>query len=139
MYGTFKNPTMSSEYIESLSTSSEEDLQRNNRDKRIPTIDPAIISELEEQARIGSKSVEKMMKYLGNELSKVTGITEETVNTYDVAVQHLQSEVETNIRSMYALMAKCEELDEKMKPVTELAKQVRLINESLNELEQLCN
>merc|ERR1712227_890765 len=130
-YGTFNYPTMSTtDYTESLSTSSE-DLLKTNRDKRIPPIDPTIISELEEQAKTGSKSVEKMVKYLGNELSKVTTITEETVNTYDVAVQHVHSEVETNIRSMYALMAKCEELDEKMKPVTELAKQVQEINESL--------
>lgn len=142
MYGTFNDPSAKAlnkpDYPESLSTSSEEDLLKTNCDHRIPPIDPAIISELEEQAKAGSKSVEKMMSYLGNELTKVTKVTEETVNTYDVAVQHVHSEVETNIHSMYALIAKCEELDRKMEPVTDLAKQVRSINEVLDNLEQLC-
>ena len=140
-YGTFHEPSVKNsinhEYPESLSTSSEEDLHKS-KDIRIPPIDPSILSEIEEHAKTGSKSVEKMMNYLGEELAKVTKVTEGTVETYDVAVQHVHSAVESNIHSMYALMAKCEELDEKMKPVVALAEQVRNINASLDELEQLC-
>ena len=124
------------EQPETLSTSSDDTASRG--ETTIPPIDPNLITELEDQARQGSKSVERMMKYLGGELSKVTQVTGETVGTYDGAVRLMHGEVEANIRSMYALIAKCEELDAKMEPVTDLARQVKSINESLDELEQLC-
>ena len=125
-----------------VSSSSEDDTTSKDKSEvsrtRIPPVDPSIISELEEQNKYTTKSVEIMLNYLSKTLNEVTAVAEETVQVYDGTVEHVHLEVEKNIHLMYGLIAKCEELDRKMKPVTELANQVHHIKESLDALEQLC-
>ena len=104
----------------------------------IPEIDPTILSELEEQARIAARSLSKMTNRLTAELSDMTSVTKETVNLYETAVEDLGLSVDSNIRTMYGLMAKCEELNRKMKPVYEIEAQVQDIKTQLEILESLC-
>lgn len=131
-----------------VSSSSEDDQYGINESKnntegikqrsKIPQVDPSVLTELEEQARYTSRSLSNLMSYLVKELKEITNATKETVCVYDKTIEHTQREVEKNIRSMYGLIAKCEELDHKMKPVNELASQVHDLNEMLSQLEEIC-
>ena len=126
-----------------VSSSSEDDFnighQRQQDVKsRITPVDPSVLREIEDQAKIASKSIDKMMTFLTKELGKGTNTTLEIVSVYDGAINHVHSEVEQNIKAMYGLIAKCEELDRKMKPLNELADQVRTIRETLDHLENAC-
>lgn len=103
----------------------------------IPPVDPSVIAEVEEQARHASRSIEKLMAYLSKELKNGTTATSSIVNVYDGTIDHIHEEVEKNIKAMYGLIAKCEELDRKMKPINELAMQVENIGSMLDTLESI--
>lgn len=130
--------------ISYVSSSSEEEHENKNlvnetlQNTKIPPVDPLVLTDLEEQAKYTSKSLSKLMAYLTKHLSDISNVTNETVSIYDQTIQHTQAEVEKNIHAMYGLISKCEELDRKMKPVTELANQVSYLNRMLDEFEHLC-
>ena len=60
----------------------------------------------------------------------------ELSEVYDGAVQHTQQDVEKSIRLMYGMIAKCEEMDEKMQPVHHIAEKVANIKLMLDDLEK---
>lgn len=129
--------------ISYASSSSEDDFTNDSKtpckvQHKLLPVDPLVLNDLEEQAKTASRSIEKMMKYLSTRLQDNTKVTQETVQIYSESVKNVQKEVEHNIRLMYSLVAKCEELDRKMKPINELAAQVNDIKESLDLLEKLC-
>jgi len=135
---------MSESQASYVSSSSEDEISLNNArfveassssKTVISPVDPSVLFEIEDQAKNASKSVNKLMKFLAKELQSGTQATENIVSVYDGAIDHVHGEVEQNIKAMYGLIAKCEELDRKMKPVTELARQVRTIRETLDLLE----
>ena len=138
---TLKTSYRSSSPVSYISSSSEDDSINDTKIKEKHTflpVDPSVLKDLEEQAKIAGRSIDKMMKYLAKHLEDSSKITQDTASIYRESVRNVQKEVENNIRLMYSLVAKCEELDQKMKPVTELAKQVSDIKESLDALEQFC-
>ena len=104
----------------------------------ISRVDPSVLMEIEDQAKYASKSIDKLMKFLAKELQNGAKATQDIVGVYDGAINNVYSEVEANIKAMYSLIAKCEELDRKMKPITEIAQQVKQIKESLDTLELAC-
>ena len=105
---------------------------------QLPSIDPFILTELEEQATGAAKSLAWMTKYLVHKLSEMSVTTEQTAKTYSEAVQKASGQADDNIRMMYGLMAKCEELNRKMKPVYEIQSQVEIIKKKLDILESIC-
>ena len=138
----------SSSPVSYISSSSEDDIQFNDKKthtqtqqtlkSHIASVDPMVLPEIEEQAKIASKSIDRLMKFLAKELTEGTKATVDIVSVYDGTIDHVHAEVEQNIKAMYGLIAKCEELDRKMKPINELASQVRNIRETLDQLENVC-
>lgn len=104
----------------------------------IPKVDPTILAEIEDQANSAAKSLAWMTKYLMHKLSEMSNVTIQTTETYSSAVQNASNQAEENIRMMYGLMAKCEELNRKMKPVYEIQSQVQDIKQTLEILEAAC-
>ena len=104
--------------------------------QRIPPIDPSVLTDLEKQARQSAKSLHRTMKYLIEELADISNVSEMTIEVYDGAVQHTQQDVEKSIRLMYGMIAKCEEMDEKMQPVHHIAEKVANIKLMLDDLEK---
>eukprot|EP00112_Aurelia_sp_Birch-Aquarium-sp1_P014389 Seg3103.4 transcript_id=Seg3103.4/GoldUCD/mRNA.D3Y31 product="BLOC-1-related complex subunit 6" protein_id=Seg3103.4/GoldUCD/D3Y31 len=104
----------------------------------IPKVDPTILAEIEDQANSAAKSLAWMTKYLMHKLSEMSNVTIQTTETYGSAVQNASNQAEENIRMMYGLMAKCEELNRKMKPVYEIQSQVQDIKQTLEILEAAC-
>ena len=130
--------------IKYVSSSSEEDIFtpcqyqiKGEKGTVLPAVDPTVIKELEEQAKYTQVNLEKMILFLSNELSSITKVSFESVQTYHNTINNTHIEVENSIRSMYGLIAKCEELDQKMKPLADLAVQVKSIKQTVDVLEQL--
>jgi len=103
--------------------------------QNLPKIDPTVIHDLEDQARLAAGSLTRMTKYLMVRLAEMSEVTVQTSHVYAEAVQNASCSAEENIRLTYALMAKCEELNQKMKPVYEIQHQVEDIKQQLDILE----
>lgn len=123
-----------------ISSSSEEDGPhfKGKSCTIVPPVDPAVITDIEEQAHHASKSIGKLMAYISKELKHGATATSSIVKVYDGTIDHIHEEVEKNIKAMYGLIAKCEELDRQMKPINELANQVENIKSMLDAFEAIC-
>lgn len=101
----------------------------------IPPIDPIAIVEIENQARLVADSLDLMMGNLRNNLHKMSAISVGCEEAYKTSVDVTCETVDSSIKSMYALMAKCEELSTTMQPVYKLAEQIKEIKRLLDRFE----
>lgn len=101
----------------------------------IPPIDPMAIYEIENQARLVADSLSHMMGNLQNNLHKMSAISVGCEEAYRTSVEVTCDSVDSSIKSMYALMAKCEELSTTMQPVYKLADQIKEIKRLLDRFE----
>ncbi|XP_005091995.1 BLOC-1-related complex subunit 6 [Aplysia californica] len=97
----------------------------------IPPIDVAAVAELEGRARRVADSLDLMMGNIRNNLHKMSAITIGCQEAYKRSVDITCDSVDGSIKAMYALMAKCEELSTSMKPVEQLAGQIKEIKRIL--------
>ncbi|XP_041377992.1 uncharacterized protein LOC121390273 [Gigantopelta aegis] len=98
----------------------------------IPPIDPLAIIDLENQARLVADSIDLMMGNLRGSLHKMSAISVGCLDAYQRSVDITCDSVDSSIKSMYALMAKCEELSHNMKPVYHIAHQIKEIKRLLD-------
>ncbi|XP_046342661.2 uncharacterized protein LOC124123531 [Haliotis rufescens] len=98
----------------------------------IPPIDPQAVLELENQAHLVADSVDLMMGNLKANLHKMSSITIGCLDAYRRSVDVTCESVDGSIKSMYALMAKCEELSTNMQPVYKLAEKIKEIKRLLD-------
>eukprot|EP00794_Sanderia_malayensis_P003068 gene3068-3532_t len=115
------------------------DKPRQKQAIQIPKIDPTAIIEIEEQAKLAANSLAEMTDFLSKQLYEMSKISSQTIGLYGEAVDRTASSVESNIHVMYGLMAKCEELNRKMKPVYDIQAQIQTISQQLNEPEAACD
>lgn len=101
----------------------------------IPPIDPHVLMDIENQARRVADSVDLMMGNLKTNLHKMSAITVGCLDSYKKSVDVTCDSVDNSIKSMYALMAKTEELGNTMKPVYSLADQIKEIKRLLDRFE----
>lgn len=104
----------------------------------IPPIDPMAVPDLEKQCKRVADSLDLMFGHLAGTLHNMSAITVGHTQTYRDAVEKAGITVDQCVRSMYALMAKCEELQKTMQTTRELANQIKSIKRQLDELEALC-
>ncbi|XP_041458079.1 uncharacterized protein LOC121410214 isoform X2 [Lytechinus variegatus] len=104
----------------------------------IPPIDPEAIQDLEKQCHMVADNLNLMLGHLSNSLHNMSAITVGHIQTYRDAVEKAGITVDHSVKAMYALMAKVEELNFAMPMVYDLAKQIKSINNQLDELENLC-
>ncbi|CAL1526960.1 unnamed protein product, partial [Lymnaea stagnalis] len=90
----------------------------------IPPIDATAVIELENHARRVADNLDLMMGNIRNNLHKMSAITIGCQDAYKRSVDITCDSVDASIKSMYALMAKCEELSASMGPVEQLATQM---------------
>ncbi|XP_068242726.1 BLOC-1-related complex subunit 6 isoform X2 [Palaemon carinicauda] len=106
------------------SRSSTPSLLRTALAPQIPPIDPTIINDIEAHARHIATSVDTLIENLTGTLLSISSLTVDCVETYRDAVCKTCDAVDANIKSMYQLMAKTEELSKSMKPVYKLQEQI---------------
>lgn len=100
-----------------------------------PPIDPSAIMDLEIAARRVADNVDHMMGNLRSNLHKMSAITVGCSEAYKTSVDITCESVDSSIKSMYALMAKCEELSTTMAPVYQIGNQIKEIKRLLDRFE----
>lgn len=104
----------------------------------IPAVDPQALQDLGVLAVQVAAQVDELLRGMHGRLQALTALSVGCIQTYRDSVESLGEAVDTSIRSMYTLIARCEELDQELKPVPDLAKRIRDLKSALERLEGLC-
>lgn len=105
---------------------------------QIPVVDPKALQDLASLAVRVATQVEELLRNVQGALQALTTLSVGCIQTYRDGVESLGDAVDTSIRSMYTLMARCEELDLELQPVPALARYIRDMKSTLDKLEGLC-
>ena len=105
----------------------------------ITSLDPTVLLDIENDARHLATSVDNLVENLSGILHSISALTVETVETYRDGVCKTCDEVDGNIKSMYQLMAKVEELNKSMAPAHKLGDQLKEIKRLLDMFESVSN
>lgn len=84
-------------------------------------IDVNVLSDVEIEAQYLATSVDMLTENLCNLLHSISSLTADNVETYKNAVHKLTDCMDGNIKSMYTIMAKTEEISNAMRPTEQLA------------------
>jgi len=98
-------------------------------------VDPMVLNDIEKEAHRLATDVDSLVESLSCVLQSVSGLTVETVQTYRDGVCKTCDEVDSNIRAMYQLMAKWEELNKNMAPAYRVGGQIKDIKRLLDMFE----
>ncbi|XP_005299767.2 BLOC-1-related complex subunit 6-like [Chrysemys picta bellii] len=104
----------------------------------IPPVDPAALRDLVALAGQVAAQVDELLRSVHCGLQALTALSVGCIQTYRDGVESLGEAVDTSIRAMYTLVARCEELDLAMQPVPALARRIRDMKGMLERLEGLC-
>ncbi|XP_049807297.1 uncharacterized protein LOC126249660 [Schistocerca nitens] len=99
---------------------------------QLPSVDPNVLNDLEQEVRRLATSVDTLTENLAGILHSVSAITVECLETYRDAVCKTCDAVDSNIKLMYQLMAKCEELSKFMTRIYKLSEQLKAIKKLLD-------
>jgi len=111
------------------------DLPSSLPSPRDMVVDPMVLNDIEKEARLLATDVDSLVENLSCVLQSVSGLTVETVQTYRDGVCKTCEEVDSNIRAMYQLMAKWEELNKNMAPAYRVSSQIKDIKRLLDMFE----
>jgi len=92
---------------------------------------------LEREARNIATSVDGLTEHLAVSLHTISAVTAESLSVYKDSVCKTCDAMDANIKSMYQLMAKCEELSKAMAPLYKQAEQVKEIKKLLDIYENI--
>ncbi|KAL9864348.1 LOW QUALITY PROTEIN: BLOC-1-related complex subunit 6 [Geothlypis trichas] len=104
----------------------------------IPAIDPGALQDVVTLAGQVAAQVDELLRNVHCGLQALTALSVGCIQTYRDGVESLGEAADLSIRAMYALVARCEELDRAMQPVPALAKRIRDMKGTLERLEGLC-
>ncbi|XP_053695783.1 BLOC-1-related complex subunit 6 [Sabethes cyaneus] len=90
-------------------------------------IDPNVLNEVEREAQSLAASVDNLTENLCSVLHSISSITADNVEIYKNAVTKLTDCMDANIKCMYTIMAKAEEISKAIKPAEALATRIREI------------
>uniref|UniRef100_A0A182J6X5 BLOC-1-related complex subunit 6 C-terminal helix domain-containing protein n=1 Tax=Anopheles atroparvus TaxID=41427 RepID=A0A182J6X5_ANOAO len=91
------------------------------------SVDPNVLNEIEREAQALAASVDNLSESLCSVLHSISSITADNVEIYKNAVTKLTDCMDANIKCMYTIMAKAEEISKTMKPAEALAVRIREI------------
>ncbi|XP_046598173.1 BLOC-1-related complex subunit 6 [Neodiprion lecontei] len=114
-------------------------LYRQALTPQLPILDHNVLNELEMEARKVATSVDSLTENLAAILHSVSALTVDCLETYRDAVCKTCDAVDHNIKSMYQLMAKCEELSKSMGPIYKLAERIKEMKRMLELFENTMN
>ncbi|XP_046745344.1 uncharacterized protein LOC124410779 [Diprion similis] len=114
-------------------------LYRQALTPQLPILDHNVLNELEMEARKVATSVDSLTENLAAILHSVSALTVDCLETYRDAVCKTCDAVDHNIKSMYQLMAKCEELSKSMGPIYKLAERIKEMKRMLELFENTIN
>nr|SVE93943.1 EOG090X0FS7 [Scapholeberis mucronata] len=101
------------------------------------TPESTLLAHLEREARNIAASVDGLTEHLAVSLHTISAVTAQSLTVYKDSVCKTCDAMDSNIKSMYQLMAKCEELSKSMSPIYKLSEQVKEIKKLLDIIENL--
>lgn len=84
---------------------------------QVGQVDSSVINDLECEAHKMATSIDNLIENLSGILHSISSITVDNVDVYKNAVSKMSDAMDSNIKSMYTLMAKAEEVSQAMKVV----------------------
>ncbi|XP_067642473.1 LOW QUALITY PROTEIN: BLOC-1-related complex subunit 6-like [Eurosta solidaginis] len=100
-----------------------------------PQIDPNVLSDIEIEAQYLASSVDNLMENLCNLLHSISSIAADNVEVHKNSVNKLTDSMDANIKCMYTIMAKTEEITKSMKPTEQLGQRIREIKRLIDMLD----
>lgn len=98
-------------------------------------IDVTVISDIECEAQYLAAAVDQLTENLGGLLHSISSITADNVEVYRSSVTRLTDSMDANIKSMYTIMAKTEEIGNLMRPAEQLAGRIHEIKRLVDMLD----
>lgn len=117
------------------SCSSTSSLCRQMFAPHIAPIDPGALADLEEEARTVAASVETLLESLTTAMHGISSMTVDCMRLYEKGISKTCDVADSNIKAMYQLMAKFEELSNSMRPLDSLVAEVKSIKKLLDHFE----
>lgn len=102
-------------------------------------IESNVLNNIETEASRIAHSVDMLTENLVSVLESISAITVECLETYRDSVSKTCEIQDANIKAMYQLMAKCEQLAISIQPVQKLAQQVKEVRRLIDLFEDACN
>lgn len=97
---------------------------------------PPPLAKLEAQAKLIAKNVDHIMHNISDYTHQVTELTVDCTRNFEKSLNSTCDSIDSNIKSMYQLIAKFEELSDTMTPIDHLCKEVQDIKKVLIQLEK---
>ncbi|XP_059607853.1 BLOC-1-related complex subunit 6 [Phlebotomus argentipes] len=98
-------------------------------------IDSNVLNDVEMEAQYLAASVDNLTENLCNLLHSISSITADNVEVYKNSVSKLTDCMDANIKNMYTIMAKTEEISNAIKPTKQLMNRIREIKRLVDMLE----
>lgn len=114
-------------------------LYRQALNPQLPPLDHNILNELENEARKAATSVDSITENLAAILHSASALTVGCLETYRDAVCKTCDAVDHNIKSIYQLMAKCEELSKAMEIIYKSEEKIKDIKKMVELFEHTMN
>lgn len=92
-----------------------------------PQLDSNVLSDLEIEAQYLAANVDSLTENLANLLHSISSITADNVEVYKNSVTKLTDTIDSNIKSMYSIIAKSEEISKSMYKAEQMATRIREI------------
>ncbi|XP_054713353.1 BLOC-1-related complex subunit 6-like [Uloborus diversus] len=119
------------------SRSSTPSLYRQTLQPSVQVIDPNVLTDLETHAKKVATCVDTMLENLSGTLQSISSLTVDCMETYENSVCKTCDAVDVNIKAIYQLVAKCEELSNSMGPLYRISENIKQIKKMLDQLEHI--
>ncbi|XP_066260849.1 BLOC-1-related complex subunit 6 [Euwallacea similis] len=127
--------TKKSETPSGSRTSTPNTLYRQLLDPQLGHVNAALINDLECEVHRIATSVDSLVENLSGILHSISSITADNVDIYKNAVSKMSDSMDGNIKSMYTMMAKAEEITQNMKVVEAQAARIKEVKKLVDLLE----
>lgn len=92
-----------------------------------PQLDSNVLNDLEIEAQYLAANIDNLTENLANLLHSISSITADNVEVYKNSVTKLTDTIDSNIKSMYSIIAKSEEISKSMSKAEQMATRIREI------------
>lgn len=112
-------------------------LYRQTLQLQVPLVDAGVLADLEAHATSVASGVHNMLENLSGTVQSISSLTVDCMEAYEKSVCKTCDMVDSNIKSMYQLMAKCEELNNSMKLLHKVSEEIKEIKRLLDLFENI--
>lgn len=92
-----------------------------------PQLDSNVLNDLEIEAQYLAANIDNLTENLANLLHSISSISADNVEVYKNSVTKLTDTIDSNIKSMYSIIAKSEEISKSMNKAEAMASRIREI------------